>query len=84
MKLLKAKKALKRANSHLNKKRRKDWNDAIYAIKRACSRGKTLTSIYGANLTEVDKQKLEEKGYRVAESGATWYIYWGEYNETQS
>ena len=84
MKLLKAEKALKRANSSLNKKHQKEWNEAIYAIKGACSLGKTLTSIYGANLTETDKQKLEEKGYRVAESGATWYIYWGEYNETQS
>lgn len=84
MKLLNAAKALKRANRRINKSRQKDWNDAIYAIKRACSRGKTLTSVYGANLTEADKQKLEEKGYRVAESGATWYIYWGEYDETQS
>lgn len=84
MKLLKAEKALKRANIRVKKKRQRDWNDVIRAIKIACSRGKALTSVYGANLTEADKQKLEEKGYIVSDCGTTWYIYWGEYDETQS
>ena len=80
----KSRKGFKACEYSCQKNRQRDWNDVIRAIKIACSRGKALTSVYGANLTEADKQKLEEKGYIVSDCGTTWYIYWGEYDETQS
>ena len=84
MRLLLANKARERSKKSRDRWHRIRWKQTVRAINEAISSGQNGVSVCNDALTIDDYEYLAVHGYEIEIGRTTWYIYWGEHDETQS